>query len=162
MRFGLYRLFFAAALLLSSSVCHGQTTSTPTQQIDAPELSQFKQLVTAAGISDLFQGTGPFTAFAPTNAAFEKLGKDKMNKLFKPENKDTVADILLDLVVPGKYLAKNLKTMSIKTVGGANINIRVENGMITINNHAKVIKTDLVGPNGVIHEIDTFELPKSF
>lgn len=126
--------------------------------IDDPDLSTFKQALIAGGLQDIFIGTGPFTVFAPTNQAFAKLGKDKVKTLFKPENKDQLVSILIFHVVPGKYMSNMLKTRSYRTINGKNIEITVENGEVKVNN-AKVIKSDLVGPNGVFHHIDTVLMP---
>ncbi len=123
-----------------------------------PNLSIFANMVKAAGIRDLFQGTGPFTAFIPNNAAFQKLGTKKLNDLLKPENQDKLVDILTYHIVPGKYLSNTLKTMSLKTINGKFLNIRVENGKIKVNN-ANVVRTDIIGPNGVVQEIDTVQFP---
>lgn len=119
-----------------------------------PNFQTFFDAIVVADLTDLFQGTGPFTAFVPTNAAFEKLGKNKLELLFKPENKDQLTSLLIYHIVPGKYLAKSLKSTELKTVNGKNIAVSVDNGEIHINK-AKVLRTDIVGPNGVIHEIDT-------
>lgn len=123
-----------------------------------PELSTFVMLVNKAQLKDLFNGTGPFTVFAPTDEAFKKLGKEKLDRLTKPENRDELSTILIYHVVPGKYLSKSLKTRQSISVGGKPLQINVEGGEIKVNN-AKVVKMDLVGPNGVIHEIDTVLMP---
>ena len=115
-------------------------------------------LVNKAQLKDLFNGTGPFTVFAPTDEAFKKLGKEKLDRLTKPENRDELSTILIYHVVPGKYLSKSLKTRQSISVGGKPLQINVEGGEIKVNN-AKVVKMDLVGPNGVIHEIDTVLMP---
>lgn len=153
--------FFALFSIFSFFTCQAEEVlkdSTLKSPLDSPEFSTFKELAVSADVIGLFQGTGPFTVFIPNNAAFEKLGWLKLRELRNPSNKDQLAELLLDHVLPGKYMAKNLKTMTVKTVGGANLVIRAENGSITVNG-AKVLKTDLVGPNGVVHEIDTVLLP---
>lgn len=126
--------------------------------VSDPNIRIFMSGVDSADLSDLFIGTGPFTAFVPSNEAVEKFGKDKWDNLLKPENKDQLASILIYHIVPGKYLEKNLKSRTLKTINGKNIQVTVENGEIHINN-AKVIKTDMIGSNGVIHEIDTVLIP---
>jgi uncharacterized surface protein with fasciclin (FAS1) repeats len=125
-----------------------------------PDLKTFAKAVTAADLTELFNGTGPFTAFAPTNQAFEKLGRHKLKELLDPKNKDLLASILIYHIVPGKYMAKNLKPRNFKTVNGKEIEITVDNGEIRVNG-ARVIKADLVGPNGVLHEIDTVLIPSN-
>ncbi len=123
-----------------------------------PELSTFIEAIEVAGLANIFEGTGPYTAFMPTNEAFNKFGKDKLNVLMQPENQDKLTEILLFHIAPGKYMKRSLKTMDLKTVNAKNLDIVVENDEIKVNN-AKVIKTDIVGPNGVIHELDTVLMP---
>jgi uncharacterized surface protein with fasciclin (FAS1) repeats len=123
-----------------------------------PELSMFVMLVNKAQLRDLFNGTGPFTVFAPTDEAFKKLGDKKIKELMKPENRDELSTILIYHIVPGKYMSKNLRTRDAPSVNGKAISINVENGEIRVNN-AKVVKVDLVGPNGVLHEIDAVLIP---
>lgn len=126
--------------------------------LSAPEFSTFVQGIQAADLADLFQGTGPFTAFVPSNQAFDKFGQEKWKALLKPENKDELTSILIYHIVPGKYMSRNLRNMSLKTINGKSIEITVENGEIKVNG-AKVIDKDKVGPNGVVHEIDTVLVP---
>lgn len=123
-----------------------------------PELSTFVMLVNQAQLKDLFNGTGPFTVFAPTDDAFKKLGKNKLDHLLKPENRDELSTLLIYHVIPGKYMSKGLKTREAPSINGKPINIEIADGQIKINN-AKVVKSDIVGPNGVIHEIDTVLIP---
>ncbi len=122
------------------------------------DISLFSGAVIAAGLKDLFVGTGPWTAFVPTNKAIEKFGMNKWNQYLKPENRDQLMDILTYHVIPGKYLSKNMKSERVKTAEGRSIDIQVHNGVIKVNN-ATVVKKDLVGPNGVIHEIDRVLMP---
>lgn len=157
----LCRLCIAAATIILSTPIFGQTATGAAQSeitIVDPNLSEFVKAIRAAEISDIFNGTGPFTAFVPSNAAFDKLGKAKLDELLKPENKDHLVDILIYHIVPGKYMAENLKTKSYRTVNGKPLEVKNENGQISVNN-AKVTRTDLTGPNGVIHEIDTVLIP---
>lgn len=118
-----------------------------------PEVSMFVEFVNKAELKDLFNGTGPFTVFAPNNEAFKKLGT-KVDDLSKPEKRDDLSDLLIYHVVPGKYMSKTLKTSELATINGKKIKIEVENGEIKVNG-AKVVTTDVVGPNGVLHIIDT-------
>lgn len=134
---------------------NGASTALP---IHDPDLTQFAAAVQAAGVYDLFVGTGPFTAFAPSNAAFDKLGKQKMDELLKPENKDRLTEILLYHVIPGKYIANTIKTENVKTINGKALKLANSNGEVTVNG-AKIVKADLVGSNGVIHIIDTVLVP---
>jgi len=124
--------------------------------------ADFSTLVTAvkaAGLVDTLNGAGPFTIFAPTNAAFEKLPKGTVEDLLKPENKAKLTAILTYHVVAGKVLAADVKTGMVKTVQGGELNVKVADGGVTVDG-AKVVKTDIIGSNGVIHVIDSVVLPK--
>jgi uncharacterized surface protein with fasciclin (FAS1) repeats len=112
----------------------------------------------AAGLVDTLNGKGPFTVFAPTNAAFAKLPAGTVESLLKPENKDKLTAILTYHVVPGSVLAKDVVALkTAKTVQGSEIKIDASNG-VKINN-ATVTSTDIAGSNGVIHIIDTVIMP---
>ena len=116
--------------------------------------------VKAAGLVDTLKGDGPFTVFAPTNEAFAKLPKGKVENLLKPENKDQLVAILTYHVVPGKVMAKDVVKLSeAKTAQGGAVKILVDDGKVMIN-QAKVLKTDIGCSNGVIHVIDSVILPK--
>jgi uncharacterized surface protein with fasciclin (FAS1) repeats len=113
----------------------------------------------AAGLVDTLKGAGPFTVFAPTDAAFAKLPAGTLESLLKPENKARLTAILTYHVVPGNVMAAqamNLK--SAKTVNGKDLKISVSNGALVIN-AAKVSKADIACTNGVIHVIDSVVLP---
>lgn len=145
----------AAEEQLSTNVTRDPTSKTP---IDDPDLTTFVELLKAADLFDLFSGTGPFTVFVPSNEAFKKLGTKKKEELLKPENKDRLADLIIYHFVPGKYLSKNLKSTSLSTVNGKKLEVINDNGVIKVNG-AKVTRFDLVGPNGVVHVIDTVLVP---
>ena len=112
----------------------------------------------AAGLVETLKGKGPFTVFAPTDAAFAKLPKGTVETLLKPENKEKLKSILLYHVAAGEVLAKDVKTMPLATVNGQRAEVLVKDGVVTIDN-AKVTATDIVAGNGVIHVIDTVILP---
>lgn len=121
----------------------------------------FSTLVAALKAADLVEtlkGDGPFTVFAPTNAAFEALPEGMVADLLKPENKEKLTAILTYHVIPGNVMAKDVKPMSVATVQGSKATITVEDGTVMIDG-AKVIKTDLIGSNGVIHVIDKVITP---
>ena len=123
----------------------------------------FKTLVVAlkaAGLVETLQGKGPFTVFAPTDAAFAKLPAGTVEDLLKPENKEKLVAILTYHVLAGKVMAADVKTMDAKTVQGQTVEIIVADAGVTVNG-AKVVKTDVLAENGVIHVIDTVILPKS-
>jgi uncharacterized surface protein with fasciclin (FAS1) repeats len=128
----------------------------------ASSAGSFKTLVAAvkaAGLVETLQGKGPFTVFAPTDAAFAKLPPGTVEDLLKPENKDKLVAILTYHVVPGKVMAADVKTMMVKTVNGKELSIKVDDGKVMVND-ANVVKTDVAASNGVIHVIDTVLLPK--
>ena len=123
----------------------------------------FKTLVAAvkaAGLVDTLQGKGPFTVFAPTDAAFAKLPPGTVEDLLKPENKEKLVAILKYHVISGKVLAADVKTMEVKTVEGQSVKLVVSAEGVTVDN-AKVVKADVMADNGVIHVIDTVIIPKA-
>jgi uncharacterized surface protein with fasciclin (FAS1) repeats len=121
---------------------------------------QFKTLVTAlqeADLVDTLKGDGPFTVFAPTDAAFAKLPAGALDALVKDKTK--LAAVLTYHVVPGKVMAAQVKPGDVKTVQGQSLNVSTRGGSVMVDN-AKVTKTDISASNGVIHVIDTVILPK--
>ena len=122
--------------------------------------------VKAAGLADTLQGKGPFTVFAPTNAAFGKLPSGTVDNLLKPDNKGTLTKILTYHVVPGKLTAADLKDgQKLKTVEGDELTVRVSGGKVTLTDtkggSATVAIADVGQSNGVIHVIDTVLMPAS-
>ncbi len=134
----------------------------------AVSAGSFKTLVAAvgaAGLVDALKGNGPFTVFAPTDAAFQKLEKSKpgtIAMLLKPENKAKLAAILAYHVVSGKVTAEDVVKLKngtqVKTLNGKSIKVMNKHGVKV--NSSKVVKTDIMCTNGVIHVIDTVLLPK--
>ncbi|HTR03962.1 MAG TPA: fasciclin domain-containing protein [Thermoanaerobaculia bacterium] len=122
----------------------------------------FKTLVAAlkaAGLAETLKGTGPFTVFAPTDAAFAKLPAGTVASLLKPENKDKLVAILTYHVVPGRVLAGQVTGMSsAPTVNGKPLPISAANGTVKVGG-ADVVQTDILCSNGVIHVIDTVMIP---
>ncbi len=119
----------------------------------------FKTLATAlqaAGLVDTLKGPGPFTVFAPTDAAFAKVPKADLDALLKDKAKLTA--VLTYPVVPGKVMAKDVKAGKVKTVQGSELTVATAGG-VTVDN-AKVTATDIAADNGVIHVIDTVVIPK--
>lgn len=127
--------------------------------------------VKAAGLVDTLSGKGPFTVFAPTNEAFEKLPAGTVDTLVKPENKKKLTGILTYHVVPGKMtstdLAKAIKagngTASLKTVNGEKLTAKMDGESIELTDSkggtATVTIADVMQSNGVIHVIDTVAMP---
>jgi uncharacterized surface protein with fasciclin (FAS1) repeats len=124
----------------------------------------FKTLVaavTAAGLVETLKSAGPFTVFAPSDAAFGKLPAGTVAALVKPENKAKLTAILTLHVIAGKMMAAELsgKSTKAKTVNGEALHIDGTNG-VTVNG-AMVTSADIACTNGVIHVIDTVILPKT-
>jgi uncharacterized surface protein with fasciclin (FAS1) repeats len=120
---------------------------------------EFKTLATAlkeAGLIDTLKGKGPFTVFAPTDAAFAKVPKADLDALLK--DKAALTKVLTYHVVPGKVMAKDVKAGKVKTVQGGELTVATDGG-VTVDS-AKVTKTDIVASNGVIHVIDSVLMPK--
>jgi uncharacterized surface protein with fasciclin (FAS1) repeats len=123
----------------------------------------FKTLVAAvkaAGLVETLSGKGPFTVFAPTDAAFAKLPEGTIRELLKPENKATLIKVLTYHVVAGKVESKDIKNGSVlaNTVEGNSIKVTKNSKGVIIDN-SKVIAADVKVSNGVIHVIDTVLLP---
>jgi len=153
-----------AVLSLSPLITHNVSAAPAGETVVAiaagnADFSTLVAAVKAAGLVDTLNGTGPFTIFAPTNAAFDKLPKGTVEDLLKPENKAKLTAVLTYHVVAGKVLAADVKTGMVKTVQGGDLDVKVAAGGVTVNG-AKVVKTDIVGSNGVIHVIDSVLLPK--
>lgn len=113
----------------------------------------------AAGLVDTLKGNGPFTVFAPTDAAFAKLPAGTVESLLKPENRDKLAAILTYHVVSGDIrAAQAAKLASAKTVNGRDLAITADGSTVRVGS-ATVTSADIVCSNGVIHVIDTVVLP---
>lgn len=117
--------------------------------------------VKAAGLVDTLKGKGPFTVFAPTDAAFAKLPAGTVADLLKPENKAKLQAILTYHVLSGRVASSDIigKTLSVATVQGSNVSVNATKGVMVDN--ATVTKADIEASNGIIHVIDTVILPKS-
>lgn len=126
----------------------------------SPDFKTLVAAVKAAGLVDTLKGPGPFTVFAPTDAAFAKLPAGTVENLLKPENKAQLQAVLTYHVVPGKVVAANVKPGAVKTVQGQSATISVAAGKVMIDG-ATVTATDVMASNGVIHVIDSVILPKT-
>ena len=119
----------------------------------------FKTLAVAlekAGLIDTLKGKGPFTVFAPTDAAFAKVPKKDLDALLADKSK--LASVLTYHVVPGTVMAKDVKAGKVKTVQGSDLTLSTSDGVKV--DGANVVKTDIVADNGVIHVIDSVVLPQ--
>src|SRR4051794_14272936 len=155
----------AAATLVGVTLAAGSTFGrTADENIigTAVTAGQFKTLaaaINAAGLTETLNGPGPFTVFAPTDAAFAKLPAGTVENLLKPENRDRLVAILTYHVVPGAVTAGEVtKLDEAKTVNGQMVDIHTSGGTVMVND-AKVIKADIPASNGVIHVIDAVMLP---
>jgi uncharacterized surface protein with fasciclin (FAS1) repeats len=124
----------------------------------SPDHTTLVAAVKAAGLVETLSGPGPFTLFAPTDAAFKKLPAGTVESLLKPENKAKLVAVLTYHVVPAKVMAAAVKTGEAPSVNGKKLNLKADGKGVTVNG-AKVTAADLVGSNGVIHVVDTVILP---
>jgi uncharacterized surface protein with fasciclin (FAS1) repeats len=128
----------------------------------AVSAGQFQTLVAAvkaAGLAETLEGKGPFTVFAPTDEAFQKLPPGTVESLLKPENKEKLRAILLYHVVPGRLDAAKVSHMtSAKTAQGSDLQFAASGGGVTVDG-ARVVKADIAATNGEIHVIDTVLMP---
>lgn len=128
--------------------------------IGSPVHTTLVAAVKAAELVDVLSNAGPFTVFAPTNEAFDKLPKGTVEELLKPENKDKLADILQYHVLIGGYAEdKFTDGKSIGTASGGSVKITVKDGKIVINDTATVIGT-VPASNGLVHVVDAVILPQ--
>lgn len=126
----------------------------------AKSAGSFNTLVTAvqaAGLVDTLKGPGPFTVFAPTDEAFAKIPKEKLDALLK--DKAALTKVLTYHVVAGKVMAADVKAGKVKTVEGSELTVTTTGGKVKVDK-ANVVKTDIAADNGVIHVIDTVIMPK--
>jgi uncharacterized surface protein with fasciclin (FAS1) repeats len=152
---------FAALALAptTASAMHHEKKDIVDTAVAAGSFKTLAAALTAAGLVDTLKGPGPFTVFAPTDAAFAKLPAGTVETLLKPENKAQLTAILTYHVVPGKVPASAVtgKTTNATTVNGAAIRVDGTNGVRV--NDATVVTADVQASNGVIHVIDTVLLP---
>lgn len=123
-----------------------------------PDFSTLVAAVSAAGLVETLQGTGPFTVFAPTNDAFAALPEGLVDALLLPENKDTLVKILTYHVLPAKVMAADVAAGQVTTVEGGSLTITTDGGVKIFD--ANVIATDVEASNGVIHVIDQVLVPE--
>lgn len=127
--------------------------------VEADDFNTLATALTEAELIETLKGEGPFTVFAPTDEAFANLPDGALDDLLA--DKDELSNVLLYHVVPGKVMAEDVLSLdgeSVETASGENINIRIEDGTVYIN-EAQVTTTDIEASNGVIHVIDTVLIP---
>jgi uncharacterized surface protein with fasciclin (FAS1) repeats len=168
-----FKLFVAviATVLTTSFAAQAQKTIVDIA-VGSKEHTTLVAGVTAADLVTTLQSAGPFTVFAPTNAAFAKLPAGTLETLLKPENKATLAKILTYHVIAGtfdaaavvKAIQANGGSLSLTTVSGNKLVASIKQGKVTLTdekgNSATVVVADLTATNGVIHVIDAVVLPK--
>lgn len=173
----LIALLFVAAFALNSSFANTLPVNSDPETIVgvAAGNENFTTLVAAVKAADLvgvLNGDGPFTVFAPVNAAFDKLPEGTVSSLLKPENKETLTAVLTYHVVAGKFMAadvvaaieKNGGSFTIPTVQGGKLMASINDGKVILTdaagNTSTIVLTDVKASNGVIHAIDTVVMPK--
>ena len=160
-RFLLTAVIAVVALPALVPLASAQTTRKANIVQTAVAAGQFKTLVALvkeAGLAGTLQGKGPFTVFAPTDAAFAKVPKATLAAL--KHDRAKLRAVLLYHVLKGKVsAAKVVKLRSVKTLNGQSLKIRVSHGKVTIGG-ARIVKTDIAASNGVIHVIDRVLIPR--
>ena len=141
---------------LSLAALSAQAKDIVDTAVGAGNFKTLAAALTAAGLIDTLKGKGPFTVFAPTDAAFAKIPKADLDALLADKAKLT--SVLTYHVVPGKVMAADVKAGKVKTVQGSDLSVTTAGGVMV--NQAKVTSTDIVADNGVIHVIDTVVMPK--
>jgi uncharacterized surface protein with fasciclin (FAS1) repeats len=145
-----------AISLLSLAAFSAQAKDIVDTAVSAGNFKTLAAALTAAGLVSTLKGPGPFTVFAPTDEAFAKIPKAQLDALLADKAKLTA--VLTYHVVAGKVMAKDVKAGKVKTVQGSELTVTTVNGVMVDN--AKVIGTDIVADNGVIHVIDSVLMPK--
>ena len=153
--------FSSMELVATSAAAYSSKDAAAKDIVDtAVAAGNFKTLATALQAADLvttLKGDGPFTVFAPTDAAFAKIPKEQLEALLKDKAKLTA--VLTYHVVPGAVMAKDVKSGAVQTVQGQSLMVKVDGGKVMVDN-ATVTTTDIRARNGVIHVIDSVVLPK--
>ena len=138
---------------------HHSTKDIVDTAVEAGSFTTLVKAVQAADLVDALKGDGPFTVFAPTDAAFAKVPAKTLAALLKPENKEQLKAVLTYHVVSGAVMADDVVNLdSADTLNGESLHIQIKDGSVMINN-AEVVKADIPTSNGVIHVIDTVLLP---
>ena len=151
------RSWLLGLLALSVVGCASmQPKSVPEVIAADPELSTLSKLISDAGLTQTLSGTGPFTVFAPTNAAFKNVPAKTMDELAK--NKELLSQVLTFHVVPAKAMAADVKQGNVKSVNGTNLALSKAGAYVTVED-AVVTKADLAATNGVVHVIDRVLMP---
>jgi uncharacterized surface protein with fasciclin (FAS1) repeats len=149
----------ALALAIGSASARAAEKDIVDTAVSAGQFQILVAAVQAGGLVETLKGPGPFTVFAPTDAAFAKLPAGTIDMLLLPENKQKLVEILTYHVVAGEVMAADVVNLTeATTVNGATLPIAVTGGTVMVGN-AKVVATDVAATNGVIHVVDTVLLP---
>jgi len=149
----------AIAIVAGSSAVRAADMDIVDTAVGAGQFNTLAAALTAAGLVETLKGEGPFTVFAPTDAAFAALPAGTVDTLLLPENKAQLTAVLTYHVVPGKVMAADVvKITEADTVNGAKITVKVEGDKVMVND-ATVTTADIEASNGVIHVIDKVILP---
>ncbi|MGC8750773.1 fasciclin domain-containing protein [Hydrotalea sp.] len=171
MKVKLLSSLIAVVLLLSTLSVKAQKTVVGVAA-SSPDHTTLVAAIKAAGLVEALEGKGPFTVFAPTNEAFNKLPEGTVANLLKPENKATLTKILTYHVVPGKLTAKDVIAAikkgngkaEVKTLEGEMLQVSLHNGKVMLTDAkggtSMVTASDLMAGNGVVHVINTVLMPK--
>ena len=174
---GAFALAGLATVALAANPEVGGAPMDPTKNIvenamNSKEHTTLVAAVKAAGLADTLQGAGPFTVFAPVNAAFDALPAGTVDTLLKPENKEQLTKVLTCHVIPAKAMSADVIKMvkddggahKVTSVGGCELTLKADGGNVTVTdengNAATVIIADVDQSNGVIHVVDKVLLPK--
>lgn len=147
---------FLFALPLALSIGSVQAADIVDTAKSAGNFNTLVAAVQAAGLVDTLKGPGPFTVFAPTDAAFAKIPKAKLDALLK--DKAALTKVLTYHVVPGSVMAADVKPGDVKTVEGSTLTVGMKGKQVMVDK-ANVVKTDIQADNGVIHVIDSVIMP---
>lgn len=148
----------ASTMLAAPAFADGHSKDIVDTAVGAGSFTTLVAAVQAAGLVDTLKGEGPFTVFAPTDAAFAALPAGTVEDLLKPENKDKLTAILTYHVVPGKVMSTDLSEgLKAATVQGSEVTITLEGGPKV--NGATISGPDVEASNGVIHVIDAVIMP---
>ncbi len=149
---------FMALFIVFASHAGSMSKDIVDTAVSAGSFNTLATALTEAGLIDTLKGEGPFTVFAPTDEAFAKLPEDQLAAILA--DKELLTSILTYHVVAGKVMAADVAALeSAATVQGQSVSINTDSGVMV--DSAKVIQTDIVASNGVIHVIDTVLVPKS-
>jgi uncharacterized surface protein with fasciclin (FAS1) repeats len=163
-------IFTTVVALTFSTVATAQKTIVDVA-VGNEDFSTLVAALTAADLVSALQGDGPFTVFAPVNAAFAKIDESALSSLLQPENKNALANILTYHVIPSKLMAadvvaalkENNGKVEVKALNGQIVTVMSKDGKIWLldqkGNYSEIVATDVAASNGVIHVIDTVVMP---